>query len=76
MLNTGIFPNKLKVNKIMPIHKKYDESLFTNYRPISLLPATSKLFEKVLLNNFISFFKKSNHFIMDNMVFNVNIQLN
>ncbi len=35
MLNTVIFPDKLKVAKIMPIHKKDDKSLFTNYRPIS-----------------------------------------
>ncbi len=48
MLNTGIFPDKLKVAKIMPILKKDDESLFTNYRPISLLPAISKIFEKVI----------------------------
>ncbi len=47
MLNTGIFPDKLKIVKIIPILKK-DETLFTNYRPISLLPAISKIFEKVI----------------------------
>ncbi len=46
MLNTGIFPDKLKVTKTMTIHKKDDESLFTNYRPKSLLPAISKIFGK------------------------------
>ncbi len=76
MLNTGIFPDKLKVAKIMPIHKKDDESLFTNYRPISLLPAISKIFEKSFYNNFISFSKKNHCFIMDNMGFELSIQQN
>ncbi len=47
MLNTGICPDKLKIAKIIPNHKKEDETLFTNYRPISLLPAISKIVEKV-----------------------------
>jgi hypothetical protein len=57
MLNTGIFPDKLKIAKIMPIHKKDDETLFTNYRPISLLPAISKIFEKVIFKQIYKFFQ-------------------
>ncbi len=45
MINNGIFSDKLKIAKIIPIHKKEDETLFTNSRPISLLPAISKIFE-------------------------------
>ncbi len=38
MINTGIFPNQLKIAKIVSIYKKDDEVQFTNYRPIYLLP--------------------------------------
>ena len=47
-LSTGIFPDKLKIAKINPIFKKDDPHLPDNYRPISLLPAISKVFEKVV----------------------------
>ncbi len=62
MLNTGIFPDKIKVAKIMPMHKKDDESLFTNYRPISLFPAISKIFEKVIFKQLYQFFQEKQLF--------------
>ena len=47
-LSSGIFPNKLKIAKVIPIFKKDDAHLLNNYRPISLLPTISKVFEKVV----------------------------
>ena len=44
MITTGIFPDAFKVSKVMPIFKKGDCSLMSNYRPISLLPTISKIF--------------------------------
>ena len=49
-LSTGIIPNQLKIAKVIPIHKQSDKKLLNNYRPISLLPAFSKIFEKVVFN--------------------------
>ncbi len=62
MINTGIFPDKLKIAKINPIYKKDDETLFTNYRPISLLPAISKIFEKVLFQQIYEYFQEKKLF--------------
>jgi hypothetical protein len=49
------FPNKLKIAKVIPIYKADSPEFFTNYRPISLLPNFSKLFEKVMHNRITNF---------------------
>ena len=51
----GIFPDKLKVAKVIPVFKADEPDLFTNYRPISLLPNFSKFFEKVMHNRLVEF---------------------
>ena len=42
------FPSSLKKAVIKPIYKTGDKQLFTNYRPISLLPVISKILEKLI----------------------------
>jgi hypothetical protein len=48
MFASGIFPERLKYAVIKPLFKNGDRNDISNYRPISLLPAFSKVFEKVL----------------------------
>ncbi len=56
MINTGIFPGKLKIGKIISIFKKDDETQFTNYRPISLLHTISKILENIIFKQLYKFF--------------------
>ena len=43
---TGYIPSDYKCAKIIPIFKTEEKDKFNNYRPISILPALSKLLEK------------------------------
>ena len=63
-LNTGIFPDKLKLAKVIPLHKKDSQTDITNYRPISLLPSISKIIEQVV------FKQLANHFTSHNLFHN------
>ena len=60
--DTGIVPSALKVAKVIPIYKTADKTLLKNYRPISLLPAFSKLIEKLMYNKLTSFFNSKTLF--------------
>jgi hypothetical protein len=47
-LTTGTFPSSWKYAFILPIPKKTNASVLSDYRPISILPALSKILEKVV----------------------------
>ena len=51
---TGIFPSELKIANVVPIYKSGDEMVFSNYRPVSVLPVFSKLLERLVYNRLIS----------------------
>lgn len=54
-LEDGIFPNKLKMAKVLPIYKKGSIDECSNYRPISILPVFSKILEEILKRRLIRY---------------------
>ena len=76
MFSTGIFPDKLKLAKVLPFYKKGEKALLKNYRPISILPSISKFFEKVILIKFINISHITTCSIQVNMVLGQGIPLN
>ena len=51
------FPDKLKIADVVPVFKNKDATVVNNYRPVSVLPAPSKISERLLqdqLTDFIS----------------------
>ena len=45
---TGTFPDELKIARVIPLFKSGNRNLMSNYRPISILPTLSKIFEKLI----------------------------
>ena len=58
-LCTGIFPESLKIAKIIPVYKKENPHITDNYRPVSLLPILSKIFEKVVFIQVYDYFTEN-----------------
>ena len=50
------FPNSLKYAEIRPIHKKDSNLDVCNYRPVSILPGMSKIFEREMVNQLYAYF--------------------
>ena len=71
---TCIFPVLCKLAKVVPIFKK-ENSLVENYRPISLLPICSKIFEKVIYKCMYDILIKISYFIAISLVLEPNIRL-
>ena len=59
-LETGIFPDAFKTSKVTPLYKKGDKTDLNNYRPISILPTISKVFERVIHVQLYDYFCKNN----------------
>lgn len=64
MFETGYFPDELKIARVTPVYKGGGETEINNYRPISVLPMFSKIFERVINDRLTNFFEK--HQIINN----------
>lgn len=56
---SGIFPDKLKISKVKPLYKSDDRKNVSNYRPLSLLPIFSKIYERVMANQLTEFLENN-----------------
>ena len=59
-LAEGYLASFWKKANVQPVHKKNSGQLKSNYRPISLLPICSKIFEKVLFDQIQTFLNSNN----------------
>ena len=61
-LETGNFPSYWKRGNIVPVHKKGNKDLINNYRPVSLLPIFSKIYEKCIYDTLYNYFEGNDLF--------------
>ena len=54
----GTFPTYLKIAEIIPVFKKDDKQMASNYRPISILSQFDKIFKKMLCNRILDYLDK------------------
>ena len=59
-IHQGEFPNSLKIAEVVPVFKKRDSNLLTNYSSISILSQLSKIFEKLIFNRINNYLEKRN----------------
>ena len=64
-IKTSIFPDAWKLVRVTPIFKDGDKDDKSNYRPISVLPAISRLFEKLITDQLYQFMEKNGLFSTD-----------
>ena len=58
----GIYPQSLKLSKIIPVYKDGDSKVLNNYRPISILNSTNKIIEKLLYTRIVNFLNDNDFF--------------
>ena len=59
-LKTGVFPDEWKTAKVSPVFKNGAKNDRNNYRPISVLPVVSKVFEKIVFSQAYNYFMENN----------------
>ena len=69
IIHTGEFPDQLKLSRVKPLFKKGDQCCFSNYRPISLLPSISKIFEHVIADQLTNYLTSNHLFCLEQFGF-------
>ena len=57
LISEGLFPNNWKVARVAPIYKEGPTEDRPNYRPISVLPVVSHLFDKTISDQLNAYFE-------------------
>ena len=52
---TGLFPDEFKIANVVPIFKSGDEIIFSNNRPVSVLPVYKKIIERLMYNRLLKY---------------------
>lgn len=60
IITTSVFPNEWKKSKVLPLKKKSHLNTLQNLRPISILSALSKVFERIIKNQISKFINREN----------------
>ena len=55
-IDRNMFPNVCKQAEVSPVYKKKEQLIKSNYRPVSILTAMSKIFESVLCEQIMMYF--------------------
>jgi hypothetical protein len=61
-VDEGTFPDLMKYSKVIPLFKSGNKEDASNFRPISILPALSKIFEKIILDQLVTHFSTNKLF--------------
>ncbi|CAB3994911.1 Hypothetical predicted protein [Paramuricea clavata] len=59
-IHTGIFPDEWKEARVSPVYKNDAKNDPSNYRPISVIPTVSKIFEKIIFDQLNKYFNDNN----------------
>jgi hypothetical protein len=54
-ISSGIFPDLLKIARVVPVFKSGDRRVISNYRPVSVLPIFSNVLERIVYNRLLNY---------------------